>query len=369
MKSTLQEIHLITLDSSLVGVMKKVLQESHQLSILQGNQPAMPSNQSPSNQPTMPSNQPSNTGNMSSDQPPIQSSPSNTPGDDGLSPGNIPPPHTEELSREATQNNTEHSKPKGLESMRKPNNSEYNSDSDDDASNQDDFVNNMMALTVDDKSHHETKRDDSDLGAVGGAETTRPFTQKFEVSEDDYDDDEFQKESVNKLLNPWGKSVSFSSEVEEMHIGEGNATIRFRRTDSNISVGSVEECLDFDNIPKAGAKSPRKDPIRTSIEPMSPHSPDKVFYCPICMQEKDPLSRQLLDKCEHGFCRPCITKHLEIHGSCPICKCRYSTPLGTQPDGIMSYYTEKEQSLPGYEGLGIIVIEYDIPNGIQSVRI
>ncbi|XP_021065048.1 E3 ubiquitin-protein ligase DTX3L [Mus pahari] len=86
-------------------------------------------------------------------------------------------------------------------------------------------------------------------------------------------------------------------------------------------------------------------------------------YCVICM---DTISnKHVLPKCKHEFCASCISKAMLIKPVCPVCLTSYGIQKGNQPEGTMSYSTQKE-SLPGYEGCGTIVIHYDIKDGIQT---
>ena len=56
-----------------------------------------------------------------------------------------------------------------------------------------------------------------------------------------------------------------------------------------------------------------------------------------------------------------------MHGHlCPICRIPFSEPCGKMPSGTMSVTTKPSSSCAGYEGLGKIVIDYNIPSGIQK---
>ncbi|EDK97899.1 E3 ubiquitin-protein ligase DTX3L [Mus musculus] len=86
-------------------------------------------------------------------------------------------------------------------------------------------------------------------------------------------------------------------------------------------------------------------------------------YCVICM---DTISnKHVLPKCKHEFCTSCISKAMLIKPVCPVCLTSYGIQKGNQPEGTMSYSTQKG-SLPGYEGCGTIVINYEIKDGIQT---
>lgn len=87
--------------------------------------------------------------------------------------------------------------------------------------------------------------------------------------------------------------------------------------------------------------------------------------CVICMEEMvNP--KQL--SCGHKFCEKCIEDSFEkCQPKCPSCGRLFGVLRGNQPPGTMTVSTSSK-SLPGYEKLQTLVIEYYIPNGIQNVR-
>ncbi|XP_058920375.1 E3 ubiquitin-protein ligase DTX3L isoform X2 [Kogia breviceps] len=87
--------------------------------------------------------------------------------------------------------------------------------------------------------------------------------------------------------------------------------------------------------------------------------------CTICLNTIS--NRQVLSKCKHDFCSPCINKALSYKPVCPICQTSYGVQKGNQPDGNMSVIFERD-SLPGYESCGTIVITYSIKEGIQTKK-
>ncbi|XP_035949620.1 E3 ubiquitin-protein ligase DTX3L [Halichoerus grypus] len=85
--------------------------------------------------------------------------------------------------------------------------------------------------------------------------------------------------------------------------------------------------------------------------------------CSICM---DGISnKQVLPKCKHAFCTPCISQALSYKPVCPVCQTSYGIQRGNQPEGTMTV-TVLSSSLPGYESCGSIVIEYNMKGGIQT---
>ena len=89
--------------------------------------------------------------------------------------------------------------------------------------------------------------------------------------------------------------------------------------------------------------------------------------CVICLDD-DLTEPVRLKICKHEFCRECISEFLSQKPSCPVCNTVYGEMFGNQPtDGIAKIYKD-EAPLPSYE-CGTLVIQYDFPNGRQTVRI
>ncbi|XP_069107171.1 uncharacterized protein [Argopecten irradians] len=305
LSTSLQELHLISLDESLIDVMQTVLRESHEMyvkkAMLSTGQEQR--NTSPHDEETSSATSVQKTQNVES-----------------ASASNVTNVFQDEAKSAVTNKNH---KPSETVDGRESEN--------------EDFENNIPVAGVQDLNIQEESggpsvhEDDTVVGAVGGSDPP-VFKQQL------YDDDEEEEE----------EGFTFHK-------------IMIKRGESNKSTGSVvEEQLDFENNFDVN-KTER------STSQVNERSPEKGFVCSICCEEKGPLAQTKLDKCGHIFCKECIQKHLQVHGTCAVCKCRYSDPEGNQPDGIMSYFKTRE-SVAGYESCGTIVIEYDIPDGIQTER-
>ena len=88
--------------------------------------------------------------------------------------------------------------------------------------------------------------------------------------------------------------------------------------------------------------------------------------CLMCMN----LSRHPVhpSKCARGhyYCKTCITHLLEKTNICP--QCEKEGPLKrAQPVGFMTWTTEKQRSLPGYQDYGIIVVHFTLGKGTQGI--
>ncbi|NXH18614.1 DTX3L ligase, partial [Bucco capensis] len=85
--------------------------------------------------------------------------------------------------------------------------------------------------------------------------------------------------------------------------------------------------------------------------------------CPICMDRIK--NKEILKKCNHAFCKSCITKAMAYKQTCPICGSIYGLVKGDQPEGEMSTKTVPTH-LPGYPSCGTIEITYSMYGGIQT---
>lgn len=172
------------------------------------------------------------------------------------------------------------------------------------------------------------------------------------------------------------RSVKFSDEVEEYIDPERPPLIRSLSSDSDDAGGR----LDFENlcvkrpVTRRQGKRPvqRGEPVVEAKydEEVSSKKADPVFFCVICQMErrKDLVCERTLDKCKHVFCEKCIEGYFALEKPvCPICNTVYGEVHGTMPPGIMSYYTRKGNLIPGHRNEGAIIIDYDIPDGIQTV--
>ncbi|NXW43637.1 DTX3L ligase, partial [Nyctiprogne leucopyga] len=85
--------------------------------------------------------------------------------------------------------------------------------------------------------------------------------------------------------------------------------------------------------------------------------------CPICMETIN--DKETLRKCNHAFCKSCISQALSYKQICPVCNTVYGPVKGDQPEGTMVARTVSS-SLPGYPNCGTIEITYNMNGGIQT---
>ncbi|XP_074070759.1 E3 ubiquitin-protein ligase DTX3L [Macrotis lagotis] len=89
----------------------------------------------------------------------------------------------------------------------------------------------------------------------------------------------------------------------------------------------------------------------------------KEEECAICMDIIQ--HKQVLSKCKHSFCGPCIKKAMTHKPVCPVCQTFYGIMKGNQPEGKMEF-SYVAFSLPGYPSCNTIEIRYDMKGGIQT---
>ncbi|XP_058050746.1 E3 ubiquitin-protein ligase DTX3L [Ahaetulla prasina] len=87
--------------------------------------------------------------------------------------------------------------------------------------------------------------------------------------------------------------------------------------------------------------------------------------CPICLNTIH--QKEMLPKCKHTFCAACIRTAMDYKPVCPVCNVFYGNIEGNQPPGKMDIYKTRS-SLPGYNSVGTITINYNIFDGIQTER-
>ncbi|XP_063017733.1 E3 ubiquitin-protein ligase DTX3L isoform X1 [Melospiza melodia melodia] len=85
--------------------------------------------------------------------------------------------------------------------------------------------------------------------------------------------------------------------------------------------------------------------------------------CPICRDKIE--NKEILKKCKHAFCKPCIDRAMVYKQACPVCNTVCGVLTGSQPEGTMSTKTIS-LSLPGYPNCGTIEIDYFMSGGIQT---
>lgn len=95
------------------------------------------------------------------------------------------------------------------------------------------------------------------------------------------------------------------------------------------------------------------------------HGPDDT--CSICLDSfsDDPAIR-LVHCTGHYFHRQCIEQAFMRKTRCPVCSQIYFPLFGNQPPGQMLTQKTDDISLPGYDGIGAIIIHYIFPSGVQG---
>ena len=138
-------------------------------------------------------------------------------------------------------------------------------------------------------------------------------------------------------------------------------------------------------VKKSGTKSGSRTSTATMYMPMevdegparlpipskpaaAPSSGEEENNCAVCMSPIE--NPKKLDKCGHEFCTECIDQcFAKMNPVCPICGMVYGDMTGNMPPGAMTVCYDTQTQLEGYHGCGIIIIEYNFPNGRQTVSV
>ncbi|KAL5022517.1 hypothetical protein ScPMuIL_001672 [Solemya velum] len=102
--------------------------------------------------------------------------------------------------------------------------------------------------------------------------------------------------------------------------------------------------------------------------PANLNSHRSLETCPICLEAM--VSPKTLSKCKHQFCEDCIEEQFRRGKPvCPCCGMVYGILKGDQPrGGKMTTEIQQGVRVPGFDSSGSIVINYDIPGGVQEAE-
>ncbi|NXI38402.1 DTX3L ligase, partial [Galbula dea] len=109
--------------------------------------------------------------------------------------------------------------------------------------------------------------------------------------------------------------------------------------------------------------SRQKNNLSSEEQAKAKKEEEEKDVCPICLEIIK--NKEILEKCNHAFCKSCIKQAMTYKQSCPVCMTVYGLMKGDQPEGTMSTY-RRSTSLPGYPSCGTIVITYDMHSGVQT---
>ncbi|XP_065327039.1 uncharacterized protein LOC134628215 [Pelmatolapia mariae] len=163
-----------------------------------------------------------------------------------------------------------------------------------------------------------------------------------------------ESHALRALLCLYQKFVASPMSSSQLHGATG-----FSGTPISQSEGSPNEPV------LNGQSANRKHKTDTSTDRGTTAGDQKEERCPICL---DKFENKTQLKCKHEFCKDCLKQAQEANGPiCPICRVVFGKIMGNQPDGRMSDNTSPS-FLPGFSDCGTIVINYDIPSGIQTAK-
>ncbi|XP_041361924.1 dentin sialophosphoprotein-like [Gigantopelta aegis] len=149
------------------------------------------------------------------------------------------------------------------------------------------------------------------------------------------------------------KQISDSSEESTKPTSGSNSPTDQSKQQTSDSPGESNERLTSDSMGMA------TDQHSTVCKTTGPDT------CAICMD--DITNPKRLSKCGHTFCTDCIDNCFNnFKPVCPTCNMVYGILTGDMPPGTMSDKVIPNISCPGYEGHGVIVIDYYFDDGTQT---
>ena len=87
--------------------------------------------------------------------------------------------------------------------------------------------------------------------------------------------------------------------------------------------------------------------------------------CSMCMNfDNDPVYPLNCGR-DHHYCTSCIEHFVEKTQVCPRCQ-KEGPRQGKQPPGCMTWVNVTQNSLPGYEDCGVIIMYFKFEEGIQG---
>ncbi|NXL63095.1 DTX3L ligase, partial [Chordeiles acutipennis] len=193
---------------------------------------------------------------------------------------------------------------------------------------------------------------------------------KFDTVIEKEDSSYGQKKVI--VFRPRIKTSDMSSHATESFINafqNASAMLRekmFNTEDSTQTKNSTALSSDLSYQEATGASEKKyngRQKNNPSSEGQSKAKTEEEDVCPICMETIN--NKETLRKCNHAFCKSCITQALSYKQICPVCNTVYGPVKGDQPEGTMVTKTVSS-SLPGYPDCGTIEITYNMSGGIQT---
>ncbi|NWH80194.1 DTX3L ligase, partial [Piaya cayana] len=190
---------------------------------------------------------------------------------------------------------------------------------------------------------------------------------------------EDQKKKLNMELN--GKQLedlhAKLKEKEEKTVLRGlqnhlyaaeNHTLGLLNTEVSMQTENktcLSSDLSYQEATRASEKKygRQKDNVSSEGQAKAKTEEDDKDVCPICMDRIK--NKEILQKCNHAFCKSCIDQAMAYKQACPVCNTVYGSMKGDQPEGAMSTATVPT-ALPGYPHCNTIVITYNMYAGFQT---
>ena len=165
-----------------------------------------------------------------------------------------------------------------------------------------------------------------------------------------FDPSKYKKQEVWETVD--NSQSDFESFIEKV---KGTPQAAQKKSDGSKIAGNIV-IIDSDEEEDKGAKAKQDVDEEENV----------LSMCIICMDDKME-NLVMLKNCKHKFCRSCIEECFSRKPVCPVCSTVYGEIFGNQPPGTATVYLDSN-SLPGYD-CSTIIIHYEIPDGMQTVRL
>lgn len=221
------------------------------------------------------------------------------------------------------------------------------------------------------------RRPGDHLGSMGDAPVKICTNSVFYSDQPPADQPSEYRTANSTFFRPPGKSADQSPDGKDgaLHSGSSNHPDMARKTSKPArlkgdSDGETDELPATDDFSEPSASEALYYDSRYNRKGSSPaHAPAGVEYdCPVCLENLAGETKAI-PICGHKVCGECWKGLQTCNPVCPVCRKVYGTLRGNQPKNArMTSKVDRFIHLPGYEPFSTIVIDYSVPDGIQTVK-
>lgn len=188
----------------------------------------------------------------------------------------------------------------------------------------------------------------------------KELENKISVQNDSNKKTKEMTENLSRLITQQNTIIkSQQNEIDKMNLSIKNQDARMEELERKIiEKNDVIEQLTTSNS-NIIMQYNENEQYDTDVETI-----DKCDECSVIS-----TNNKKLGKCGHKICHDCTERQPTIDNTCLKCSNNeYFVFTGNQPLNAKMKIDKTYTSLPGYPNEGTIVIEYDIPDGVQGVN-